>query len=121
MAYSEEASITITTDGSQAGSAYTPVINGRLDSVMVDSDDLTANFSLVASSERDGETIFSITDASGKYRPTLPVHGSDGAADEAAKTSVLLSNDRILFSVASGGASKACTIKVKVEGSFSGA
>lgn len=125
MAYTERALVTVALDGAGAAVVYSPVARGTIDSVrFVDLGTLgTPTVLAVLEGDDDDDPIWSEASIADTYhrRITVPVAGTDGADDPAAKTRVVASGRRISFAITGGTASGAGTIEVVLEGSFSGA
>jgi hypothetical protein len=115
----ETVSLTTAADGSATG--YTPVVNGRVLSLIYTKTDFANGVDFVASLEATGEVIWTGTDvnASAVIYPRVPVHDEAGVVATSDGTrklrdSVVAVNDRVKIVVASGGDTKTGTVTVVV-------
>lgn len=119
--YAERHSLTIATNGSGAGTEYTPTVTGRILTVQYVKVDYDNGIDFVVSLEATGEVILTGTDvnASAVFYPRVPVDdeaGADATLDGTRKMRepVVAAKDRVKIVVAQGGASKSGTFNIVV-------
>lgn len=115
--------ITVTTNGAQAATVYSPYLSGRLISVQYVKTDYADGSTFTITSEATGETLWTeaAVNASTVRRPRAGVHSTAGvaalyaAAGEAVTDLIRLSRDRIKIVIAAGGVTKTGTFYALVE------
>jgi hypothetical protein len=116
--YVNRQTVTVTTDGSGAATAFTDVVTGRVVSVQYVADGSVPYASTVdftVTGETTGQAILSATDvaASTTWAPRQPTHTTAGAASlyaaggTAVNDHVCLANERVKIVLAQGGSAKA--------------
>lgn len=119
--------VVITTDATGAGTGYTPVICGYVESIRYAKTDYANSVTLVVTGETTGTAILSLAagqmDASVTKNPRCPVHSVAAgaallyaAAGEAVTDKLAIAGERIKLVVAAGGDTKAGTYYVTVTG-----
>ena len=114
MSYVERHVVTITTDAAGAGTAYTPVVSGRVVSIRYVKTDFADGVDFTVTSEATGATIWTEdnVNASKTCVPRQATHDTAGvaslyaAAGEPVEDRIALANDRVKIVVATGGATK---------------
>lgn len=122
MAYAERYTVTLTTDSSGDATGYTPVVNGKINSIHYVKTDFADGVDFTITSEATGQGIWteSNVNASTVRSPHQPTHAQDGtallyaAAGLPVDTDIYLANDRIKIVVASGGDTKTGTFYVVI-------
>lgn len=113
MSFVRSESITVTTDGSQAATAYTNAINGRLRQIIYTKVDYTDGVDFTITTETTAQNLWVDTNinASEKVAPREPVHDTAGAGVTFDGTNEIyepipIANERIKIVIAQGGATK---------------
>ena len=122
MAYAERHTVTVTTNASGAGTGYTPVVTGRIIAIIYSKTDFADGVDFTITSETTGQTIWSQenVNASATVAPRQATHSTAGVAatydgTRAVLAAVVVANERVKISVASGGNTKTGTFYVIVE------
>lgn len=118
--YANREAVTITTDGSQVGTGYTSVINGRIFEIRYVKTDFADGSTVAVTGEETGTPIWTETgvNASATRAPRQATHSTAGvAAVYAAGGSpvldyVAIANERVKIYVTAGGATKTGTYYV---------
>ena len=117
--YAERHVVTVTTNGSGDGTAYSPVVTGALSQIRYVKVDFDNGVDFTITAEATGETLWTQSDvnASATKAPRQATHTTAGVASVYAATDgvldkVLLAGDRVKIVVASGGAAKAGTFHI---------
>jgi hypothetical protein len=119
--YAERHAISLTTNADGAATGYTPVVTGRVLSVIYVKTDFANGVDFTITAEATGEPILALTDANAsvtKY-PRSPVHGLTGtgliyAGTDVVAEPVMVAQDRIKVVVAQGGNTKTGTVTVVI-------
>lgn len=106
--------VTLTSNGSQVGTGYSPYISGYIESIQYVKTDYTDGVDFTITAEATGETIWTETDvnAAKVVRPRAPTHSTAGvaalyaAAGTAVNDRIALGRDRVKIVLAQAGASK---------------
>lgn len=117
MPYCKVESITVTTDGAGAATAYTNAVNGILQQIRYVKTDYAAGVDFTITNETTGETIWSQlnVDASVTVAPRQPTSDTAGVASlyaaggEPVEDKIAIAGHRIKIVIASGGATKSGT------------
>lgn len=120
--YAERHAVAITTDASGDGTAYTPVVTGRVISIRYVKTDYADGVTVAITAEATGEGIWSeaAVNASATRAPRAATHSILGAAalyaagGAAVLDHVVVAKDRIKIVVSAGGNTKTGTFHVVV-------
>lgn len=119
--YAERHTVSLTTNGSGAATGYTPVITGRILALRYIKTDFADGVDFDVTVESTGETVWDEdnVNASATRYPRAQTHTTAGVAMTYDGTRpvgepVTVANDRLLVSVANGGASKTGSVVVIV-------
>lgn len=123
MSYAQRLTVAVTTDGTGAATAYSPVVTGRLSQIRYVKADFAAGVDFTITSEATGETIWSESnvDADATRAPRQATHSIAGvaalyaAAGTAVNDKIALANDRVKIAIAAGGATKTGTFHLVFE------
>jgi hypothetical protein len=115
-------SVPALTNGSGAGTVYTPFFSGYLESIQYLKTDFANGADFTVTADVTGEAIWSATDqdVAALVRPRAPTHSTAGVAavyasgGTAVNDRIALDRDRIKFVIAQGGANKSGTFVVTV-------
>lgn len=117
----EKHSVAITTNGSGAGTGYTPPVTGRVLGIRYVKTDFADGIDFTVTVEDTGEAILTVSDvnASASFYPRPAVHDAAGAvleyvADFPLGEPIAVAFDRIKIVVASGGDTKTGTFHVVI-------
>lgn len=119
----ERHSVTVTTAADGSATAYSDVINGRIQTIVYVKNDFAAGVDFAITAENTGETIWSQlnVDASAVVAPRQPTHTTAGvaalyaAAGQAVNDHIALANDRVKIVITQGGNAKSGTFHI-IEG-----
>lgn len=120
MSYVERHTVEITTATGGGATGYTPVVVGRVASVVYTAATgtpfaSTADFTITAEGSGIGLWTESNVTASKTVSPTQPAHAQDGTTTaDPAREPVFVANERIKIVVAQGGNTKTGTFQVVV-------
>lgn len=114
MSYAERHKVTLVTDASGDATGYSPVITGRIQSIVYVATDYAAGVDFTITGEATGETIWTElnVNASKTVAPRQATHSTAGvaalyaAAGTAVNDYVALANDRVKIVIAQGGNAK---------------
>lgn len=106
--------VTLTSNGSQVGTAYSPYISGYIESIQYLKTDYTDGVDFTITAEATGETIWTQADVNAAVvvRPRAPTHSTLGVASlyaalgEAVTDRIALGRDRVKIVLAQAGATK---------------
>ena len=124
MGYAEAHVVALTTDSSGDVTGYTPVVSGRIATLIYTKDDFANGVDFTITSEVTLQNIWveSSVNASKTVAPRQPTHSTVGVASsysttnsEPVETPVVVANERIKIVVGNGGNAKSGTITVLVE------
>ena len=112
--YAERHVVTIVTDAAGAGTGYTPVVSGRVLTVVyvkAGSSPYAAGVDFTITAEATGENLWTETNvnASAVRAPRQPTHDAAGAASlyaaagEPVEAPIVLAKDRVKIVIAQGG------------------
>ena len=115
--------VVITTDGAGAGTGYTGVVTGRVSQIRYVKTDFDDGSTITITNETTGETIWTeaAVNASATRAPRQATHTTAGAAalyaggGVAVLDKIVVAKDRILVTVAAGGATKVGTFYIILE------
>lgn len=117
----ERFSVSVTTDGSGNATAYSPVVTGRILSIIYVKTDYAAGVDFTITAEATGETLWTQSDvnASVVTYPRAAVHDTAGVAatlngTQAMRDPVPIAQDRVKIVIGSGGAAKVGTFIIIV-------
>lgn len=116
-------SISITTDGAGAATAYSRALSGYINAIQYVKTDFDDGVDFTITSEATGEAILALTDQNTavKLFPRAATHSTAGVASvyagsgEAVNTRIALGADRVKVVIAQGGATKSGTVVVTVD------
>lgn len=125
MSNTRKFSVTLASNGSQVGTAYTPYFSGYVESIQYVkalSGGYTDGVDFTITAEATGENVWteSNVNASVTKRPRAATHGTDGAdalyaaLGTAVTDRIALGRDRVKIAIAQAGASKTGTFVVTV-------
>lgn len=120
--HAEKHTIALTTDGSGDVTGYSPVVTGRILSVIYDKTDFADGVDFTITLEDTGENIWTEANvnAATVRAPRQATHGVDGsaslfaAAGEPVESWIVAVNDRVKVVVAQGGDTKSGNIVIIV-------
>ena len=120
--YAERHTVTVTTDSSGDATSFTPVVTGRVITVIYTKTDFadTVDFTITAEGSSEGIWTESNVTASKTVAPRQATHDAVGAASLyaaaglAVEDHIYLANDRVEIVVASGGSVKTGTFDVVI-------
>lgn len=120
MAYAQVHTVAITTIADGSATAYTPVVTGRVSTIVYTKDDFAAGVDFAITTEATLQGLWTESDvnASKTVAPRQPTHDAIGAASlyaaagEAVEDDIYVVNERIKFVIASGGDTKSGTFRV---------
>lgn len=124
MAYIEQHTVTVTTDGDGAGTGYTGLTNGFVQAIRYVKTDYADGVDFEITAEVSGETIWdqdNVNDSATVY-PRAATHDTAGAASlyaaggEPVETLIPVAQERIKIEIANGGDTKTGTFHVYVGG-----
>lgn len=106
--------VTVPSDGSQVGTAYTPYLTGYIESIQYVKDNYTNGVDFTITAEATGEAIWVESDVNAAVtkRPHAATHSTAGvaalyAADgTAVNDRIAVARDRVKIAIAQAGASK---------------
>lgn len=112
--YAERHEVTITTDASGDGTAYTPAVTGRVLGIRYVKTDYANGVDFTVTLEDTGETILTASNinASESFYPRVPIDDEVGAdalyaaGGTKLRDTVVAANDRVKIVVAQGGDTK---------------
>lgn len=115
-------SVTLVSDGSQVGTAYTGYLSGYIESIQYVKTDYTNGVDFTITAEATGEAIWSATDqnTATTVRPRAATHSTAGVAalyagsGTAVNDRIALSRDRVKIVIAQAGATKTGAFVVTV-------
>lgn len=115
--------VTITTNGSGAGTGYSPVLSGRIHSIRYVKTDFANGVDFTITAEATGETIWAEenVDASATRAPRQATHSNAGVAalyaagGQAVNDRIVLAADRVKIVVASGGDTKIGAFHITID------
>jgi len=115
--------VTVTTAADGSATAYTPRLNGKLQSIHYVKTDFADGVDFTITSEATGQSLWTDTNinASEVVSPRAPTHDQAGAAllyaaaGTAVGTEIPLGNDRVKIVIAAGGNAKVGTFHVLVD------
>lgn len=116
--------VPVTTDGSGAATAYSPVLSGKLVSIRYVKTDYADTVDFVITAEDTGETLWSEENvtASATRHPRAATHSTAGAAalyasgGAAVNDKIALGSDRVKIVLANGGDTKSGAFHITVDG-----
>jgi hypothetical protein len=122
MGYAERHDVDLTTDSSGDVTGYTPIVSGRVVTLVYSKTDFDNGVDFTITADSSGETIWteSNVNASKTVRPRVATHDTAGvaslyaAAGEPVETPVVVANERIKVVIAQGGNVKTGKITVYV-------
>lgn len=122
MAYAERHAVAITVDASGDGTAYTPNVTGRIQSIHYVKTDFADTVDFTITLEATGETVWTEANvtASKTVAPRQATHSTAGVAalfaagGTAVNDYVVAANDRVKIVIASGGNATSGTFHVVV-------
>lgn len=120
MTYVRESVVSLVTGSDSAASGYSESLNGLLHSIHYQrpaSSQLSTTAVLAVTGERSGLTYLSHALTSTvdlTFMPRGPIHNSSAGSTNAGGDRLPVSNERLLFSVTAGGATKSGTFRVTV-------
>ena len=119
MTFVKRYDVSVTTNSTSGGSAYSPVTNGRLLHVIYATGTLatTADLTISTASETTGQTLLSYSNigASKTVSPVGKIHAAtSGAALATGGIPFHVSEERIKVAIAQGGANKTGTVTLIV-------
>jgi len=122
MSYVERHRVTVTTDASGDGTGYTPVVTGRVLTIVYTKVDYDDGVDFTITAEATGETIWSESNvnSSKTVAPRQATHDMSGnaslyaAGGEPVEDYIALAQDRVKIVVASGGNTKSGTFDVVI-------
>lgn len=123
MSYAQRHVVSVTTDGSGDATAYTPVITGKVCTIIYTKTDFADGVDFTITAEATGETIWAENDvnASKTVAPRQATHTTAGvaalyaAAGVAVLDDIVVAQDRVKIVIASGGVTKSGTFIVVVQ------
>lgn len=122
MSYVQRLSVTVTTDGDGAATAYTEAVTGKLSQCRYVKTDFADGVGFTITSNVTGETLWTqaAVNASATVAPRQATHSTAGVAatldgTRAALDKIALANDSIKIVIASGGATKTGTFHFVIE------
>lgn len=130
MAYCEKRTITLTlTGGNTTGTAYSPVVNGRIVSIRyipgsgTKLEGASGDYTIAVTGESSGVQVWSEAAVTGAktVRPTWGVHDDAGVADPSTRDAIYLSDERLAFAVSNADANSSGSWELTIEGAFKGA
>lgn len=117
----ERHAVAITTNGSGAGTGYTPVVSGRVLAIVYAKTDYADGVDMTVTAEATGQAIWAQenVNAAAVVYPRAQVHDGTGTAmtydgTRAVAEPVAVANDRVKIVVAAGGDTKSGTFHVIV-------
>mgnify|MGYP005818567557 FL=1 len=122
MGYAERHDVALTTDSSGDATAYTPIVSGRVVTLVYTKTDFDNGVDFTITGDSSGETIWteSNVNAAKTVRPRVATHDTAGvaslyaAAGEPVETPVVVANERIKVVIAQGGNVKTGKITVYI-------
>lgn len=118
MTFQRSHSVTVTTDGAGAATAFLPVeaLSGRIAAIEYVKVDYSNGVTFTITLEKTGEGLWTENpvNASKIVYPTIPVHNQVGVAQTPADF-VRMAMDRVKIVIASGGATKSGTFILHLE------
>jgi len=122
MGYAERHDVALTTDSSGDAAAYTPIVSGRVVTLVYTKTDFDNGVDFTITGDSSGETIWteSNVNAAKTVRPRVATHDTAGvaslyaAAGEPVETPVVVANERIKVVIAQGGNVKTGKITVYI-------
>ena len=120
--YAERHTVALTTISAGTVTGYTPVITGRIKTIIYTKDDFAVGVDFTITVEGTGEGVWTEAnvDASTVRAPRQPTHSQVGvaslyaAAGEPVEDHIVVANDRIKIVIAQGGDTKSGTFDVVV-------
>lgn len=117
MSYAVSQTVSVTTNGSGAATAYSEVVSGAVRLAKYTKTDFADGVDFTITSETTGQNIWTESDvnASKTISPRQPTHDAAGAASlyagsgEPVEGDIVLAQERIKIVIASGGDTKAGT------------
>lgn len=117
--YCERHTVSLTTDGDGAATGYTPVVSGRVLSVVYTKTDFANTADITVTADVTGMAILTLTDqtASGTFHPRAQVHGPTGTAltfngTQTVNEPVPVAQERVKVVVAQGGDTKTGSVTI---------
>ncbi len=122
MSYAERHVVPVTTASDGSATAYTPVVTGRIHSIVYVKNNFANGVDFAITLEATGQTVWTQNDvnASAFVAPRLATHDTAGAASlfasggEPVEDCVVAANDRVKIVIASGGSVTSGTFHVIV-------
>jgi len=122
MGYAERHDVALTTDSGGDVTAYTPIVSGRVVTLVYTKTDFDNGVDFTITGDSSGETIWteSNVNAAKTVRPRVATHDTAGvaslyaAAGEPVETPVVVANERIKVVIAQGGNVKTGKITVYI-------
>jgi len=123
MGYAERHDVALTTDASGDVTGYTPIVSGRVVTLVYTKTDFEDGVDFTITADSSGETIWteSNVNAAKTVRPRVATHDTAGVASlyagggEPVETPVIVANERIKVVIAQGGNVKTGKITVYVQ------
>ncbi len=120
MSYARRVTVTLTTDSGGDATGYTPVVTGRVHSIVYAKTDFAAGVDFAITAEATGEGIWTEAnvDASTVRAPRQPTHSQVGvaslyaAAGEPVEDHIALAEDRVEIVISNGGDTKTGVFEV---------
>lgn len=119
--YAERHTLTLTTDASGDATGYTPVVTGRVLSVVYTKTDFADGVDFTVTAEATGQAILTLTNqnSSAAFHPRVQIHGSTGTGltYDGTRTicePITVSHDRVKVVIAQGGDTKTGTVTIIV-------
>lgn len=117
MSFAQRHIIAVTTSAGGAATVFSPVVTGKIQTLIYTKTDFAAGVDFTITVEGTGEGVWTETDvdASATVAPRQPTHDNAGVASLYAATGepvedhIAVANDRIKIVIASGGATKTGT------------
>lgn len=119
--HAERHVLSIVTDSDGGATAYTPVVTGRVLSVVYVKGDFADGVDFTITLEATGQSVLALTDqnTSGTFYPRVGVHDAAGAAatldgTRLMRDCVVAARDRVKVVIAQGGSVKSGTVHVVI-------
>jgi len=120
MSYAQRHTVSLTTDASGDATGYTPVITGRIQTIIYAKADFADGVDFTVTAEATGQAIWAEANvnASAIRAPRQATHDTIGVASlyavggEPVEDHICVANDRIKIVIAQGGATKTGAVTV---------